>query len=213
MSKYQTTDLGNIFNGLDDSIVRFIVALAMAANDLSLNVSLIRQYKEQGEGLYFFRLSFSHLKEIAKLINEAQKSQPIQCFIPKLDTETQNIYRNISASLVLFDNGSLTKDTLKPIRDECFHYPDVNSNNNPKYFKDLIKILIALDKKEVRFLENEESNLGHRYLFADAIAGFTVNSRLNKDIVDQISRIVFSIIQFVDHVLAFLKDKGPKRVT
>jgi hypothetical protein len=185
----------------------------MAANDLSLNVSLIRQYGEQGEGLYFFRLSFSHLREIAKRINEAQKIQPIQCFIQTLNTETQDIYRNISTSLAYFDDGSLTKDTLKPIRDECFHYPDMNSNNNPKDFKDLTKVLIALDKKEVRFLGNEESNLGQRYLFADAIAGYTVNSRLNKDIVDQISRIAFSIIQFVDHVLAFLKDKGPKCVT
>lgn len=210
MDKYQTKDLGDIFDDLDDSVVRFIVALAMGANDLNLNVSLMRQYEGQGEGFYFLRLSFSHLREIAKCMGEAQKSRLIKCFITKLDTETKNIYSDISVSLASFDNGSVTKNILKPIRDECFHYPDVNTNNNPKYFKNLIQILKTLDKKEVRLLENDESILRQRYLFIDAIIGSIVNLQLNKDIVDKISQITFSVIQFVDHVLAFLKEHSKK---
>lgn len=202
---YDYEDLKNIFDNLSDFELRWIIALSMAANDLTLLLKLIKQYNDAAESDYFFRLSFSHLREIAKVINSSQKNSEIQCLLKSMDSETQTVYKKISDSLLPFEDGSLTKDILKSTRDECFHYPDILGDREE--FKDLPKILKALDQKKVRFDKENNTILGRRYLFADDAVGFSVNKRLSKLIVDQISIVAVSIMQFIDHLLAFLKTK------
>jgi len=51
-------------------VIMLIIALSMAANDLTLLSKLIRQSEDEAESRYFFRLSFSHLKEIARVIKK-----------------------------------------------------------------------------------------------------------------------------------------------
>lgn len=203
MSQYEIIDLGDIFKELDDSVIRWLVALAMTANDLSLNWKLTKEYGDQAEAHYFFRVSFAHLREIAKVVGESKRNKKIKCFLDHLDIETQVIYQDIIQSLGQFSDSSVTKSVLLPVRNECFHYPDINGKEES--FKDLPKILTAIDKKEIRFSEADKSILGHRYLFADAVVGFSVNSRLSTELVDQISHIVIKIIQFVDRSLDYLK--------
>ena len=203
MSQYEVIDLGDIFKGRDDSVIRWLVALAMTANDLSLNVKLIKEYGDQAEAHYFFRVSFAHLREIAKVVGGSKGNKKIERFLDNLDTETRVVYQDIAQSLGQFSDSSVTKGVLLPVRNECFHYPDINGKE--KSFKNLPKILAAIDKKEVRFSVADKSILGHRYLFADAAIGFSVNSRLSTELVDQISRIVIKIIQFVDYTLDYLK--------
>jgi len=202
-SHFKIIDLGSIFNDLDELIVRWLVALAMATNDLSLNLKLTREYGDQAEAHYFFRVSFAHLREIAKVVGESKGNEIIKRFLDNLDTETQGVYQDVVQSLGKFSDGSVTKSILFPVRNECFHYPDINGKEES--FKDLPKILRSLDKKEVRFSETDKSILGSRYLFVDATVGFMVNSRLSKEAVDQISHIVIKLIQFVDHSLEYLK--------
>ncbi len=203
MDTYKAVDLGNIFDGVPNAVLRWIAALAMAANDLSLNIKHIREYGDHVEANYFFRLSFAHLREIAKVIGEGARNKEIKSFVEKLDKDTQVIYEDIVNSIGQFNERSLTKVVLRPIRNECFHYPDINGRE--AYFKDLPKLLKALEKKRVRFSETDTSMLGHRYLFADAVVGFMVNSRLSKEVVDQISNVAMKIIQLVDYSLEYLK--------
>ena len=203
MNKYKTIDLGAIFKELDDSVIRWLIALAMATNDLSLNVRLTKEYGDQAEAHYFFRVSFAHLREIAKVVGNSKGNKVIKRFLNNLDAKTQDVYQDIVQSLGQFSDGSITKGILFPVRNECFHYPDINGNEES--FKELPKILNTLDKKEVRFSETEKSPLGTRYLFADATVGVMMNKRLSKEAIDQISHIVIKLIQFVDHSLEYLK--------
>ncbi len=211
MDTYRAVDLGNIFDDVPDVVLRWITALAMAANDLGLDIKHIREYGDHVEAHYFFRLSFAHLREIAKVIGKGDRNKEIRSFLEKLDGDTQVLYKDIVKSIGQFNNGGLTKDVLRPIRNECFHYPDINGRESS--FKDLPKLLKALEKKRVRFSETDKSMLGHRYLFADAVVGFTVNSRLSKEVVDQISNVVMKIIQLVDYSLDYLKRQNHKYET
>jgi len=203
MDKYSVINLGNIFDGLDDSVIRWLVALAMTANDLTLNVKLSRRYADEAEAFYFFRVSFGHLKEIATIVTQSERNGKITTFLGKLDYETQSVYQEIVKLLTPFDEKSISKNVLSPVRNECFHYPDIEGKEDS--FKDLSKVLKALDKTEVRFSNKDKTALGCRYLFADAVAGHAVNSRLSPEIVDQISHIVIKIMQFIDHSLDYLK--------
>jgi len=200
----KTIDLKNIFRDLDNHVVRWIVALAMAANDLSLNVKFMRHYNNNAESFYFFRLSFAHLKEIAVVINDAEKNEQIRSFLKNLDSDTKGLYQNIVKTLVPYIDGSISKDVLGSTRNECFHYPDIEGMEES--FKELPKIINALDRKEVRF--DDTLILNRRYIFADWVVGHMMNARLSSEKINNISYIVMDIIGFVDHVLEYLHRSG-----
>ena len=136
---------------------------------MDLNVRLTKEYGDQAEANYFFRVSFAHLREIAKVVGNSKGNKVIKRFLNNLDAKTQDVYQDIVQSLGQFSDGSITKGILFPVRNECFHYPDINGNEES--FKELPKILNTLDKKEVRFSETEKSPLGTRYLFATQLWG------------------------------------------
>ncbi|MDD5347727.1 MAG: hypothetical protein PHT59_03845 [Candidatus Omnitrophica bacterium] len=75
-----------------------------------------------------------------------------------MDTETQAVYKKIEDALAPFQDGSLTKDILKSMRDECFYYPDILGVREE--FKDLPKVLKALAQKKVRFDKRDNIFLG-----------------------------------------------------
>ena len=203
-SDYVVEDLGNIFKNIPDSVLRWIIALSMAANDLVLNVKMMRHFDDlPPESHYFFRLSLSHLREIAKILSSYNKMEEIRYFLRCLDKETRKIYKKITKLLVPFEESSITKKVLVPIRSYCFHYP----REKDKEYKDWPAFLKTFSKIGVRFNKNEESVMRTRYLFVDHIVSDKVNKHLSKDITDKISYVAFYVVEFVDSILAILKSK------
>jgi hypothetical protein len=196
---YSIIDLGDFFDDKPESVVRWLVALSMAANDLSFCGKLTREYGERpAECHYFFRLALSHLREIAITVGQAEQNKDVQIFISQLGAETRQVYDTMVVGLSRFDVGSLSKDVLMPIRSECFHYPDIKGEEPS--FENLPEKLKGLDKKEIRVPNQGPPILKNRYLFVDLIVSSATNDRLSKEDVDLISTLTVSICQFVDHV-------------
>ena len=202
---YKIIDLELNFDHVDDAIIRWIIALSLASNDISFCHRLILKYIDCEESVYLLRLSFSHLREIAKIIGDSKSNEKIKCFLEKLDPETKQVYSDIVDLLGSFDNGDLAKEVLKNIRDVSFHYPRICGGY--EFDEKVPQILKALDKKQVRFSRQDTSMLSVRYLFADCVVGFKTDQHLSKEIVDKVSESAFKIIQFVDHVLNYLKTR------
>ena len=201
---YIVEDLKNIFKDVPDPILRWVIGLSMAANDLALSVKLMKNYEDLApESHYFFRLSLSHLREVANFVKRYSKNNGIQDFLKSLDAETQQMYSEITETLIPLEQGGITKDILLPIRNSCFHYPSEDGS----LFKDWPGVLKELTEIEVRFDKNDKTILGTRYIFADVVVSKKVNNCLSKETTDKISYIAFHTVQFVDRVLHFLKNK------
>jgi len=203
-----TKDYGDFISGLPDSVIRWILVLCMAANDITLSTRLIREHGEtSAEAAFFHRMVISFLRELANSIHTYENVVEVYDFLGRLDNETQGHYNALLAELRSFDEASLAKNVLKPIRDISFHYPD----GQGKDFIECVAIFKALDKKEVRFSADEKLGpLGHRYLFADLVSGQRVFEVLDTQKVDRISRLVISLMGFVDHTMDFLVTQHKK---
>ena len=206
--KYVTQEFGDFLAGLPDPVIRWFLALCMAANDIALSSKMIREYGEDSpEASFFHRMALSFLRESANSIRSYDDVSSVQNLLCRLDAQTQELYKHLVSELCLFDETSLTKSSLKPIRDVSFHYPDSAGRN----FPECVAIFKALDKKEVRFSSDEKQGvLGYRYLFADNVAGYKVFSVLDSQKIDRISTVAICLCGFVDHVMDFLHTQHKK---
>ncbi len=194
----------SIFIDVDPVIIRWVVTMAMAANDLSYGAKKIKGAQDY-EMFYFFRLGFAHLREIAKVVGEAKNDTKIQAFIRKLNEEAQGTYKKIEELLGPYDKNSFVQKNLKNPRDETFHYPDIKGelwDSLPEDVKALGRISVRLDK-------HDKSIMGIRYRFIDILLSQRINKDLSKDIVDQSAKPVVHLFEFVDYVFEYLvKEKG-----
>ena len=117
----------------DSIIARWLIGLSAAVNDIILAGSSMEREifhlspnTPSSEGLYFFRLVASHYREVAKFLHDANKHTEIKDFIETLKPEIQQDYQALLSTFTPF-KGSFVEQTLKPLRDEFFHYPNANS--------------------------------------------------------------------------------------
>jgi hypothetical protein len=116
-NRFKRTTIGNVLQSLSSDDALRVIALSLAANDLTLNVEAIGRFPAS-ESMYFFVTSLSILRELAKLVAKIDTGT----FQGKMSGETEGLLQEVKSSLASFEKGSLVKDTLKPIRDVTFHF-------------------------------------------------------------------------------------------
>lgn len=195
-----STDVGKIFSDREPVFIRWVVSLAMAANDLSFLANNIKSAQVDHEKFYFFRLASAHLREIAKVIGESRQDEIIATYISKLDNEAKTTYKKIEKRLGSYDNQSLVKNILKVPRDEIFHYPNIKGD----FWPSLSEEVKSLDKILVEFSQNDKTILGTRYKFIDVLISQRINKGLSKDLVGQLSAVTVDVISFVDSIFEYL---------
>jgi len=198
-SKMELVEIEGIFDDVEPEIIRWIFALAMAANDISYGAKKIRDVEDY-EQIYLFRLGFAHLREIAKVVGHTRKNDSIQAFILNLETEAQNTYKKIEEFLSSYDNDGFVQKILKSPRDETFHYPDIKG----KSWSSLVEDVRALGKISVWFDKNDKSIMGTRYRFIDVLLSQRINKGLSKETVNQSASLAAHLFSFVDYVFEYL---------
>ena len=187
----------NVFQQLDTECSLCVLGLCLASHDMVWHRTLIDN-SEVEEASYHFPASLSILREAAKIIMKIERLP----FRTHFSQETEDLFQHLKGDLMPFQDDSLTKGTLKPIRDLTFHY-DFGKADQGR-----IDSLLAEIRKEpelkVRASSGDNSILRYRYTFADAFRSKLVASYLTKDVVDQITVAAVNVIAFTDSLLADL---------
>ncbi len=199
--RFKRESISNILNHLSRDDALRIVALSLAANDLSINVEALGKFPES-ENIFFFVTSLSILRELAKLVAEIEGT----AFQGRMSEDTINILNDVKASLASFEAGSLVKDTLKPIRDVTFHYYHLNQKGEVgKLIDQALSEVIEKDTLELGFSDKINSAMGQRYFFAENFRSSILKQLLSSELVSVISSASVNIVSLVDSLLSDLK--------
>jgi hypothetical protein len=200
-NRFKITKIGNVLQSLSNDDALRVIALSLAANDLTLNVEAIGRFSES-ENMYFFVTSLSILRELAKLVAKIDTST----FQGKISGETKGLLQEVKSSLTSFEKGSLVKDTLKPIRDVTFHYNYIDEKGDSRsLIEQALSEVKMQDTLELGFIENIDSALGQRYIYADKFRSKIVEQLLSKEIVSTITSVSVNVVALVDSLLVDLK--------
>jgi hypothetical protein len=196
-SPYESGFTNNVFQHLDTKCSLCVLGLCLASNDITYHRSLIDK-SHAAERNYHFAASLSILREIAKIVELIENL----AFIKYFSHGTKDLLKSLKRDLQPFEDDSLTKGTLKPIRDFTFHYDLTKADQNK------IDSLLYEIKKEtelkVRAISGDNSILRYRYIFADAFRSKLVVSYLTEDLVHKITVAAVNVIAFTDSLLADL---------
>ncbi len=201
-SKYKTGVTDNVFKELSNEDSLFLMGLSLATNDLIINLDTFQHYPSN-ESNYFFSNCISILREVASLVADINKSE----FKNHFSSGTKELFGKLVSELEPYYDGSLTKSTLRKIRNFTFHY---NYNSNSKKQEEYKLMLSMIDK--VKKLEEidigldpkESTILGQRYIFADTFRADFINHFLSHDKVSMISSISVDLGCFVDSLMSDL---------
>ena len=196
-SPYESGFAKNVFQQLDTECSLCVLGLCLASNDIVLHHSLIDK-SEAGEKNYHFAASLSILREIAKMVEPIEKL----AFAMRFSQGTKDLLQDLKRDLQPFQDNSLTKGTLKPIRDFTFHYDFTRVDQNK--IDSLIDEIKKEKKLEFRAKSDDNSILRNRYTFADAFRSKLVASYLTTDLVNKITVAAVNVIAFIDSLLADL---------
>ncbi len=198
-SKYEGGFAKNVFQQLDTESSLYVLGLCLASHDIVLHHSLIDKSEDE-EKNYHFAASLSILREIAKIVEPIEKL----AFATRFSQETKDLLQELKKDLQPFQEDSLTKRALKPIRDITFHYDFTKADQNK--IASLLDEMKKEQKLRVRANSGDNSILRYRYTFADAFRSKLVASYLTKDIVNKITVATVNAIAFTDSLLADLSD-------
>lgn len=194
-SDFELGEVENIFRILSEEESFFVIGLALVSNDLMLNHKSLCEYTDD-ENIYFFISSISIIRELAALLMEIDKSR-----LPKLFSDNTNkLYGALKNELQSFDDDSLTKSVLKPLRNLTFHYNFLKSKESEVLKSSLID-LKNQDTIRVKVSKNSKSLIGQRYTFATSFRTTITNNFLNSEITSKISEIAVNTGYFVDSLL------------
>ncbi len=203
-SNYKPEVIDNFFKVLSDEQSLYLMGLSLASNDLAINLDSIGRYPNS-ENIYFFSNSISIIRELALLVVAVDKSDLSQIF----SGDTKVLFELLKSDLVPFDNASLVKTVLKPIRDVSFHYDLTKSNEIGKIKSMLIQIRRE-NKISIGFTKDESSPLGQRYIYADSFRTNIANQFLTTNVVSKISSVAVNVVSFVDSFVNDLLRKVKK---
>ena len=196
-SPYESGLSKNVFQLLDTDCSLCVLSLCLASNDMVFHIKSTDNSEDE-EKNYHFAASLSILREVAKIIDKIDNIK----FIKHFSQETKDLLRDLKRDLQPFHDNSLSKGTLKPIRDITFHYDFTKAD------KEITSQLLAEIKNEhklkTRASSGDNSILRYRYTFADAFRGKLVDSYLNKDLMDKLTEPTVNVMAFTDSLLADL---------
>ena len=197
-SEFEVGEIPNSLKYLKRNSIVQILQLSVASNDLTTNLKASREFPE-GENGYFFYNSICIVREIAKQVKHISKNPELY---KKFSRTTSQEFEILKSCLQPFEEKSLTKSVLKPIRDIHFHY-QFKSIGTIK-IDNLVNQLLNSETLEVGIKCNNHKLTSIRYNFADAFRNELLDSYLDNDITKDISTIVVSIVAFVDALLTDL---------
>lgn len=197
-SIYKDGFVKNVFQQLDTESSLCVLGLCLASNDIVLNYEQINDNRHD-ENTFFFATTLSTLREVAKIVMK------IDQFMLKthFSQDTRNLLEDLKEDLLPFQDDSLTKGTLKPVRDHIFHY-DFTESDQQERLASLLDVIKNESELRVRISSDNNTILRHRYTFADIFRNELMNSWLSKEIVDQISIVAINIVAFTDSLLTDL---------
>jgi hypothetical protein len=196
--KYKNGFIKNIFKQLDDESSLCLIGICLASNDIILCAEQLDKFGDE-EKTYFFAISLSILREVAKIISKVDNLTIKNYFSKK----SNDLFENLKNKLLPFHEETLTKGTLKPVRDHIFHYDFLKS----RQYKKLISLLYDTKKEKelkIRIDAGAELLFSHRFTFADIFRNEFVNSFLSEDLATTVSTISVNIVDFTDSLLADL---------
>lgn len=173
-----------------------LIGLALATNDLLSNLHALRKF-DNSENSYFFWSSLAIIRETASLVKNIDGSE----LRGRISKASVLALEELSAELLPFEEDSLTRKVLKPIRDNTFHYNFMNAAQNGE----VQKVLHELKKGEtlsVALNPGDSSLLGQRYPFADDFRSDIGNRYLSTETVKRISAISVAIGGLVDCLIS-----------
>jgi len=106
--RFKRKSISNILNQLSRDDALRIVALALAANDLNINLKALGNFQES-ENIFYFATSLSILRELAKLVAEIEST----AFQGRMSEDTITLLNKVKSSLASFEPGSLVKEYIK----------------------------------------------------------------------------------------------------
>jgi len=201
-SEYIPRKVDNILKNLSNVNALQIIRLSTASNDLMSNHKALSYFSETENG-YFFYNSISIVREVAKLVSEISKSKLISVFSSK----TEESFEILKDHLLSFNDDSLSKSALKPIRDVNFHYSFPTISTDRKV-SSLLQEIKASDKLLVGVNPKKDGLLSIRYIYADWFRNEYINSHLSSETVNVISIIAVEIIAFLDSLQVDIMERG-----
>ena len=199
-NKYKVETLKNIFKLLNDDCSLWLLGLCLASND----IVMFQKQKDNcldSEKTYFFAISLSILREIAKHIT-TNKNVDIEKYFSE---HTNTLFSKLSHELKPFQPDSLTKGVLKPIRDTTFHYNFSYDKENREKLLPFLEDLKKESKLKLRVNPKDTSIFGQSYYFADIFRHKFHDSLLNNELIDKLSTVTCGVFAFVDSLLADLR--------
>ena len=183
-SNYEAGFAKNVFQQLDTQCSLYVLGFCLASHDIAWQRD--------------FAVSLSILREVAKIVDHADNLT----LTTRFSQETRSVFADLKKDLQPFQGNSLTRGTLKPIRDIAFHYDLTKAD--PKRIGPLLAKVKGEHELRVRANGGDDSILRYRYTFADEFRSKLVESYLTKDVVDQISAAAVNVIAFTDSLMADL---------
>lgn len=165
-----------------EATARFVVAMAMARNDIERALRDVEDAITEGrpDFSYRARLSIGHLVEALEALNAySQTYDDVRALISRVPVPAQEHLR--------IARGSLQKagqDVLRRARDSTFHYPSPRSNYSPTSDSRLADALAGMQERGVE-IHLDGDTMRFTLTFADDIAlalalGSTVPTELQQ---------------------------------
>ncbi len=197
-NKYKEASIKNVFKLLSDDSSLWFLGLCLASNDIFSFQKQKNNYRDEEE-TYHFSITLSILRELAKLISTAENVGIKKYF----SSNTKDLFSELEQELKSFEEDSLAKGVLKPIRDTTFHY-DFSKNNDKEKLLPFLEDLRKESELQVKIDPENTSILGQSYYFADIFRHKFHFNLLTKELVGKLSTVTCAVFAFVDSLLADL---------
>lgn len=198
-NKYKEGSIKNVFNLLSDDCSLWLLGLCLTFNDIIFCQEQKNNCRDEEE-TYFFAITLSILRELAKLIITAKKVDIKKYF----SSNTKTLFSKLEKELKPFETNTLTKGVLKPIRDTTFHYGFLENKEIKGKLLPFLEDLRKESDLQLRVNPQDTSILGQSYFFADIFRHKFHYSLLNKELIDKLSTVTCDVFAFVDSLLADL---------
>lgn len=161
--------IGKVFPA-DDPVARFVVAMAMAQNDIRFAAidAAKKNDADHPRFRYMARLSIAHTYEAVYALSRWREKYPeIREFIKRLPADAQDDLKQASKVIQQIGEG-----VLEHSRNRTFHYPYPDDRRNPDSDAELTEILehMQADPTEVAIEYQKDGSEEYDLKFADDVA-------------------------------------------
>jgi hypothetical protein len=200
-SHFNNGVIANFLTNMDEVDILYLIRFSLASNDLISNLDALEPISKQ-EKSYFFYNSVSIVREIAKLVDEISSSSGFEA---TFSDDTAKSFNKLKENLKPFNEESLSKSVLKPVRDTHLHYTFLA---NSTYLTSLIDDLKNMPVLDVGIKPNDDRLMSVRYTYADWFRAEYINNYLSDDHTKLIANLSVEIIAFIDGLLTDLITQG-----